>query len=165
MDSGSTVCATSTNTRNELASSTRTDASRRRMLYSSMSVTLRREITHRETVGAGRKNGYGLPGTGIPVPGGRLTPARFRVTGTGWLLLLLQRDVRGVPQRTGQSGCLLEPGVVAGVRQEGRLLVERDRRHVLPEQLVDLVAQVLRRLVVGRSVDLREQLVDPRVAE
>jgi hypothetical protein len=36
------------------------------MLYSSMSVTLRREITHRETVGAGRKNGYGLPGTGFP---------------------------------------------------------------------------------------------------
>jgi hypothetical protein len=31
-----------------------------------MSVTLRREITHRETVGAGVKNGYGLPGTGFP---------------------------------------------------------------------------------------------------
>src|SRR6185295_13679375 len=164
MDSGSTVCATSTNTRNELASSTRTDASRRRMLYSSMSVTLRREITHRETVGAGRKNGYGPPGTGIPVPGGRLTPGRFRVTGIAWLLLLLQADVRGVPQRAGQAGVLLEPGVVAVVRQERRLLVERDGVQVVPQELVDLVAQVLRRLVVSRSVDLREQLVDPRVA-
>jgi hypothetical protein len=36
------------------------------MLYSSMSVTLRREITRREVVGCGRKNGCGLPVRGFP---------------------------------------------------------------------------------------------------
>jgi hypothetical protein len=36
------------------------------MLYSSMSVTLRREITHRETVGAGRRTATASRVRGFP---------------------------------------------------------------------------------------------------
>src|SRR4051794_13542908 len=111
--------------------------------------------------GVPARSGCAAPGTEVPGAARHeaVRPGVDREGTTTARGSLLQRPGRGVPERTRLRRVVLGTLDGAAVRDEGRLLVQRDGGHLVPQQGVDLVAQLT---LLGR-VRLLQRLVDQRI--